>query len=95
MISALERGMVKAALVDSMTLAELLQSLQKKQIEVSQIIKDANGYGAVLAGEFLPLEHNFRKYCEENSDDLQSLLTSYNRQLTVCISLCFIFIQGA
>ena len=79
--------MVKAALVDSITVAELLQSLEGKQIEVSQIIKDANGYGAVLAGDFLPLEHNFRKYCEENSANLQNLLASHYKKLTVSISL--------
>ena len=87
MISALERGMVKAALVDSMRVAELLPSLEGKQIGVSQIIKDANGYGAVLAGDFLPLEHNFRKYCEENSENLKNLLESYYRNLTVSIAI--------
>ncbi len=85
MLKALENGVVKGALLDSLSVASMINSpkLNEMGIEIGKVFKEPHGFGIVLSPEIIPLKTEIKAYIISKRAGIKERIANFSKALEV------------
>ena len=85
MLKALENGVVKGALLDSLSVSSMMNSpkLNEMGSEIGKVFKEPHGFGIVLSPEIISLKAEIEAYINSKQKKINERIANYSKTLEV------------